>query len=157
MVNLIATNFSCEFLHCCTLRVDSSYSRASSVWPLSLLYTVVWAVNHPWTVSSIWEVNLCVMSCLLREVVLSLTMLCIPVRGWFISRKMIHNPAKIDVIFDHDTLPAHACLTVVNHPWTHTSIWEVIRCVMTCCLREVVLSLLVLGNTEYGQKYKCSD
>ena len=77
---------------------DSTYSRATSVWPLLEVYCFVLEVDHPYYVPSKREVNLCPSLYSLTEVILQLTMISLPVRGWFISRKMIHNPAKIRVI-----------------------------------------------------------
>ena len=77
---------------------ESTYSRATRVWPLLEVYSYVPEVDHSYYVPSKLEVNLCPSLYSLTEVILQLTMISLSVRGWFISRKMIHNPAKIRVI-----------------------------------------------------------
>ena len=134
----------------CFMRVLTSTSWASSVRPLSLLYTAVWEVKHPWTYNSKMEDNLCIQIKCLRETDLSLTMYSIPVVGWFISRKMTWNCRNFDVIFYPHTLPARTYLREVNHRQT-------IRWHNSYSLRykinsktEVILSHSVLESLEHG-------
>ena len=133
----------------CFMRVLTSTSWASSVRPLSLLYTAVWEVKHPWTYNSKMEDNLCIQIKCLRETDLSLTMYSIPVVGWFISRKMTWNCRNFDVIFYPHTLPARTYLRD-NHRQTirwHNSysLWYKI-----ISKTEVILSHSVLESLEHG-------